>query len=202
MSDDFLLPIGKCKVEQQGNDITIVAHSIMVSRSLDAAKELEKEGIKAEIINLRSIRPLDIETIIKSVKKTNRYDTVRILLPGWKLILRLFLLRLVVVEGGFPAFGVGSEICAQIVESEAFDYLDAPVERVTGADVPTPVRSFSDHSTFIDPTLSLPLVSMLRTSKPLLSLMFPLSRRLQNVPSTARTSHFSSLYNMSRPFLH
>src|SRR5260370_40206524 len=72
MSDDFLLPIGKCKIEKQGNDVTIVAHSIMVSRSLDAAKPLEKEGVNAEVINLRSIRPLDIETIIKSVKKTNR----------------------------------------------------------------------------------------------------------------------------------
>ena len=72
MSDDFLLPIGKCKVEKEGKDVTIVAHSMMVSRSLEAAKELEKEGIKAEVINLRSIRPLDIETIIKSVKKTNR----------------------------------------------------------------------------------------------------------------------------------
>jgi len=129
MSDDFLLPIGKCKVEQQGNDVTIVAHSIMVSRSLEAAKELEKEGIKAEIINLRSVRPLDIETIIKSVKKTN---------------------RLVVVEGGFPAFGVGSEICAQIVESEAFDYLDAPVERVTGADVPTPYATNLEALAFPD----------------------------------------------------
>ena len=72
MSDDFLLPIGKCKVEKEGKDVTIVAHSMMVSRSLEAAKELEKEGIKAEVINLRSIRPLDIETIIKSVKKTSR----------------------------------------------------------------------------------------------------------------------------------
>jgi len=129
MSDDFLLPIGKCKVEKQGNDVTIVAHSLMVSRSLDAAKELEKEGIKAEVINLRSIRPLDAETIIKSVKRTN---------------------RLVVVEGGFPAFGVGSEICAQIVESEAFDYLDAPVERVTGADVPTPYAAGLEALAFPD----------------------------------------------------
>jgi pyruvate dehydrogenase E1 component beta subunit len=119
MSDDFVLPIGKAKVEKEGSDVTIVAHSKMVTHSLEAAEELAKEGIKAEVINLRSIRPLDIDTIKASVKKTN---------------------RLVVVEGGFPMFGVGSEICAQIVESEAFDYLDAPVERVTGADVPTPVR--------------------------------------------------------------
>ena len=73
MSDNFLLPIGKAKVEKEGNDVTIVAHSIMVGRSLDAAAQLEKEGISAEVINMRSIRPLDIDTILKSVKKTNRY---------------------------------------------------------------------------------------------------------------------------------
>ena len=72
MSDNFLLPIGKCKIERAGSDVTIVAHSKMVTHSLEAAEMLEKEGIKAEVINLRSIRPLDIETIINSVKKTNR----------------------------------------------------------------------------------------------------------------------------------
>ncbi len=72
MSDNFLLPIGKCKVERVGSDVTLVAHSKMVTHSLEAADLLEKEGIKAEVINLRSIRPLDIETIIQSVKKTNR----------------------------------------------------------------------------------------------------------------------------------
>lgn len=122
MSSDFLLPIGKAKVERPGSDVTIVAHSKMVTHSLEAAELLAKEDINAEVINLRSIRPLDIDTIKESVKKTN---------------------RLVIVEGGFPMFGVGSEICAQIVESEAFDYLDAPVERVTGADVPTPVSTIS-----------------------------------------------------------
>jgi len=130
LKDNFLLPIGEAKVEREGTDITIVAHSRMVGLSLDAAKTLEKEeGVKAEVINLRSIRPLDIETIIKSVKKTN---------------------RLVVVEGGFPMFGVGSEICAQIVESEAFDYLDAPVERVTGADIPTPYAANLEALAFPD----------------------------------------------------
>ncbi|TCD68188.1 pyruvate dehydrogenase E1, beta subunit [Steccherinum ochraceum] len=132
MSDDFVLPIGKCKVEREGSDVTIVAHSRMVSFSMEAADELAKEGVKAEVINLRSIRPLDIDTIIKSVKKTN---------------------RLVIVEGGFPAFGVGSEICAQIVESEAFDYLDAPVERVTGADVPTPYAKNLEDLAFPDTPL-------------------------------------------------
>ena len=78
MKDDFLLPIGKAKVEKEGTDVTIVAHSIMVGRSLEAAEKLEKEGIKVEVINLRSIRPLDINTIIKSVKKTNRCVTLLI----------------------------------------------------------------------------------------------------------------------------
>ncbi|CAE6424456.1 unnamed protein product [Rhizoctonia solani] len=132
MSEDFLLPIGKCKVEREGSDVTIVAHSKMVSHSMEAAEELAKEGIKPEVINLRSIRPLDIETIIKSVKKTN---------------------RLLIVEGGFPAFGVGSEICAQIVESDAFNYLDAPVERVTGADVPTPYAANLEALSFPDTPL-------------------------------------------------
>jgi pyruvate dehydrogenase E1 component beta subunit len=72
MSDNFLLPIGKCKVEREGTDVTIVAHSKMVTHSLEAAEQLAKDGIKAEIINLRSIRPLDIDTIKTSVKKTNR----------------------------------------------------------------------------------------------------------------------------------
>jgi pyruvate dehydrogenase E1 component beta subunit len=73
MRDDFLLPIGKAKIELEGSDVTIVAHSIMVGRSLEAAEKLAKEGIKAEVINLRSIRPLDIGAIVKSVKKTNRW---------------------------------------------------------------------------------------------------------------------------------
>ncbi|KAG9005751.1 pyruvate dehydrogenase E1, beta subunit [Tulasnella sp. JGI-2019a] len=132
MSDNFLLPIGKAKVEREGSDITIVAHSKMVTHSMEAAEALEKEGIHAEVINLRSIRPLDAETIIKSVKKTN---------------------RLMIVEGGFPQFGVGSEICAQIIESEAFDYLDAPVERVTGADVPTPYAANLEALAFPDTPL-------------------------------------------------
>lgn len=74
MSDNFLLPIGKAKVEREGSDVTIVAHSKMVTHSMEAADILAKEGIKAEVINLRSIRPLDIDTIKKSVKKTNRYE--------------------------------------------------------------------------------------------------------------------------------
>ncbi|SCZ92710.1 BZ3500_MvSof-1268-A1-R1_Chr5-2g08128 [Microbotryum saponariae] len=127
-STDFLLPIGKAKIERKGTDVTVVAHSRMVGLSLEAAEILKKEeGIEVEVINMRSIRPLDIETIIESVKKTN---------------------RLVTVEGGFPAFGVGSEICAQVVESEAFSYLDAPVERVTGADLPTPYAQVLEDFAF------------------------------------------------------
>lgn len=130
LSADFLLPIGKAKVEREGSDITVVSHSKMVTHCLEAAEILDKEeGIKVEVINLRSIRPLDIETIITSVKKTN---------------------HLVTVEGGFPAFGVGSEILAQICESSAFDYLDAAPERVTGADVPTPYSASLEGMAFPD----------------------------------------------------
>ncbi|OXG23914.1 pyruvate dehydrogenase E1 component subunit beta [Cryptococcus neoformans Tu259-1] len=133
LSEDFLIPIGKAKVEKAGSDITIVAHSKMVTHSLEAAELLEKEeGIKVEVINLRSIRPLDIETIIESVKKTK---------------------HLITVEGGFPAFGVGSEILAQICESTAFDYLDAPPERITGADVPTPYAESLETMAFPDTPL-------------------------------------------------
>lgn len=116
-SKDFVLPIGKAKVEKEGTDVTITAFSKMVGYSLEAAEILAGHGINCEVINLRSIRPLDTETIIESVKKTN---------------------RLVNVEEGWPQHGVGAEICALMMESEAFDYLDAPVERVTGADIPTP----------------------------------------------------------------
>lgn len=117
-SPDFVLEIGKAKVERAGKDITIVAHSLPVSHALEASLVLEQQdGIQVEVINLRSIRPLDMPTVIESVKKTN---------------------HLITLEGGWPMFGVGSEICAQIMESEAFDYLDAPVCRITGADVPMP----------------------------------------------------------------
>lgn len=118
LSPDFVLPFGKAKIERAGKDITIVAHSRNVEFSLKAADILKKDyDVEAEVINLRTIKPLDMPAIISSVKKTN---------------------RIISVESGFPAFGVGSEIAAQIMESEAFDYLDAPVGRVTGAEVPTP----------------------------------------------------------------
>ncbi len=114
---DFVLPIGKAKIEREGTDVTIVGFSRVLNWCMEAAQQLEKEGISVEVINLRSIRPLDIDTIIKSVKKTN---------------------RLVTAEEGWPQSGVGAEITTQIMESEAFDYLDAPVVRVHGADIPMP----------------------------------------------------------------
>ena len=113
---DFLLPLGKAKIERKGSDVTIVAFSIMVSKALQASEQLKADGIDAEVINLRTIRPLDVDTIVTSLKKTNRCVTCE---EGW----------------GFS--GIGSEISAIIME-QAFDYLDAPVVRVSGKDVPMP----------------------------------------------------------------
>ena len=113
---NFTLPIGKANIEKEGNDVTIIAFSIMVGKSLEAAEILEDKNINAEVINLRTLRPLDIDTIIESVKKTN---------------------RVVTCEEGFPFSGIGAEISALITE-KAFDWLDAPVVRVTGKDVPMP----------------------------------------------------------------
>lgn len=117
LEKDFVLPIGKAKIERRGDHITFVAHSKGVELALDAAKELSSVGIEAEVINLRSLRPLDINTIIQSVVRTN---------------------HIISIEQGWPYAGIGSEISAQIMESEAFYHLDAPVIRVTGADVPMP----------------------------------------------------------------
>lgn len=118
MSKDFVLPIGKAKIERAGTDVTIVSFSKAVGFALDAAAILERDyGVSCEVVNLRTLRPMDKGAIIQSVKKTH---------------------RLVTAELGWPQSGVGSEICAVVMESEAFDYLDAPVTRVTGADVPTP----------------------------------------------------------------
>ena len=115
-SNEFTLPIGKAKVEKNGSDITIVAFSIMVGKALEAANELEKNGINVEVINLRTLRPLDLETIINSVKKTN---------------------RLITCEEGFGYSGIGAEI-SSLIQENAFDWLDAPVLRVHGKDVPMP----------------------------------------------------------------
>jgi pyruvate dehydrogenase E1 component beta subunit len=114
--DDFTIPLGVADIKRKGTDATIVARSLMVPTALKAAEELEKEGISCEVIDPRTIRPLDIETIIESVKKTN---------------------RVVVAEESHPFCGVGAEISAEIHE-QAFDYLDAPVKRVSGVDVPMP----------------------------------------------------------------
>jgi len=113
---DWIVPIGKAKVVRKGSQVTITAFSRMVGVALEAAELLAKEGIDAEVIDLRTIRPLDTETIVKSVQKTN---------------------RLVSVEEGWPFAGIGSEMAAVIME-QAFDYLDAPVARVAGVDVPMP----------------------------------------------------------------
>jgi pyruvate dehydrogenase E1 component beta subunit len=113
---DFTVPIGKSTIQRPGKDITIVTYSKMLEVSLKAAEELSKAGIEAEIVDLRTLRPLDMEPVLESFKKTN---------------------RAVVVEEGWKSFGVGSEVAARIYE-EAFDYADAPVKRVAQDEVPLP----------------------------------------------------------------
>jgi pyruvate dehydrogenase E1 component beta subunit len=114
--DDYVLPIGKARIDRPGTDVTIVSFGIGMTYARKAAEELSKEGIEAEVIDLRTIRPMDIATVVASVQKTN---------------------RCVAVEEGFPQSGVTAEIGMKIME-EAFDYLDAPVVRITGKDVPMP----------------------------------------------------------------
>ncbi|MEO1190960.1 MAG: pyruvate dehydrogenase complex E1 component subunit beta [Pseudomonadota bacterium] len=123
VSDDWTVPLGKAKVLRQGKDVTITAFSIMVGKALEAADKLAEEGIEAEVIDLRTLRPLDSATIVESVKKTN---------------------RLVTCEEGWPLAGMGSELAAMMME-QAFDYLDAPVKRVHGADVPMPYAANLEH---------------------------------------------------------
>ncbi len=113
---DFVLPIGKAKIERAGTHVTIVAFSVMVGVALKAAEILAARGIEAEVVNLRSLRPLDTDTVVASVKKTS---------------------RLVTVEEGWPYAGIGAEVAMRVIE-EAFDWLDAPPVRVHGADVPLP----------------------------------------------------------------
>jgi pyruvate dehydrogenase E1 component beta subunit len=114
--DDYVVPIGKAKIARAGRDVTLVAWSIGMTYALKAAEELAKDNIEAEVIDLRTLKPMDIEAILESVKKTN---------------------RLVTVEEGWRQSGVGAEIAATVME-QAFDWLDAPVLRVTGKDVPMP----------------------------------------------------------------
>ncbi len=114
--DDWVLPIGKARIAKPGSDVTLIGHSISVGYCLDAAEKLKEDGIDAEVIDLRSLRPIDWDTLIASLKKTNRAVTV---------------------EEGFPVCGIGAEIAARL-SADAFDYLDAPILRVTGKDVPMP----------------------------------------------------------------
>ena len=114
--DDYLVPIGKAKIVRGGDHVTLVAWSMGMTYALKAAEQLSREGIEAEVIDLRTLKPMDIETILESVRKTG---------------------RLVTVEEGWRQSGVGAEIAAATME-QAFDWLDAPVARVTGKDVPMP----------------------------------------------------------------
>lgn len=116
-SKDFVIEIGKAKIEREGSDVTVISFSKEVGKALEAAEIMAGKGVSVEVINLLSIRPLDRETIFNSIKKTGRCVTL---------------------EQGFPQHGVGAEIAAMIMETDVFNYLDAPMERVTGADVPTP----------------------------------------------------------------
>ena len=116
-SKDFVIPIGKAKIEREGTDVTVITFSKTVGLALEAAEVLAGKGISLEVINLLSLKPLDRDAILNSVKKTGRCVTL---------------------EQGWPQCGVGAEIAAMIMESDAFNYLDAPMERITGADVPMP----------------------------------------------------------------
>ena len=116
-SSDWVIPFGQAKFEREGTDVTIISFSKPVGLCIEAADALAAKGISAEVINLLSIRPLDREAILGSIKKTGRCVTV---------------------EQGWPQHGVGSEIAAMIMETDTFDYLDAPMERVCGADIPMP----------------------------------------------------------------
>jgi len=116
VDDDFIVPIGQAKIERAGSHVTIVAFSVMVGVALKAAETLAEQGIEAEVINLRSLRPLDTDTVVASVKKTN---------------------RLVTVEEGWPYAGIGAEVVMRVIE-HAFDWLDSPPVRVHGLDVPLP----------------------------------------------------------------
>jgi pyruvate dehydrogenase E1 component beta subunit len=121
---DYTVPIGKSKVQREGKDVTIITYSKMLEISLKAADELAKEGIEAEVVDLRSLRPLDMEPVIESFKKTN---------------------RAVVAEEGWKSYGVGAEVAARIYE-QAFDFIDAPIKRVAQAEVPLPYSKALEQS--------------------------------------------------------
>lgn len=126
--DDYVLPIGKARVMREGRDVTIVSYSIGVGMGLEAAETLAGEGIDVEVIDLRTLRPLDKQTVLASLKKTN---------------------RLIVAEEGWPTCSIGSEIAAICME-EGFDDLDAPVMRVTNEDVPMPYAANLERATLVN----------------------------------------------------
>jgi pyruvate dehydrogenase E1 component beta subunit len=113
---EYTIPLGKSKIQREGHDVTIITYSKMLDVSIKASEQLAKEGIEVEIVDLRSLRPLDMEPVIESFKKTN---------------------RAVVVEEGWRSYGVGSEVAASIYE-DAFDYIDAPIQRIAQKEVPLP----------------------------------------------------------------
>jgi pyruvate dehydrogenase E1 component beta subunit len=113
---DYIIPIGKSEIKREGKDVTLVTYSKMLETSMKAVEQLEKEGIDVEVVDLRTLRPLDMEPVLESFKKTN---------------------RAVIVEEGWKSFGVGSEVSTRIYE-EAFDYVDAPIKRVAQKEVPLP----------------------------------------------------------------
>jgi pyruvate dehydrogenase E1 component beta subunit len=114
--DDFTIPIGKAKIKREGGDVTVVAHGKMYHVATKAAQQLEKEGVEVEIVDPRTVKPLDMETIVKSIKKTN---------------------RCVIVDEAHPFGGLAAEV-GYLIQREAFDYLDAPVQRVTLPDTSAP----------------------------------------------------------------
>lgn len=128
-SPDFVIPIGVAKIEVPGTDVTLVSFSRQVGNCVKVAQTLKEQGISAEVINLRTLRPLDINTVVTSVRKTGRCVTV---------------------EEGWPQSGVGAEIMG-LVNEYAFDYLDAPVERVTSADVPMPYSKPLEDRAMVHP---------------------------------------------------
>lgn len=150
-------------IEKVGTDITLIGYSRWVGVALEAAAELEKLGVSAEVINLRSLRPLDTEAIIASVKKTN---------------------HMVTVEGGWPQSGIGAELIATIMETEAFDYLDAPIERICGADIPMPYTASLEAQAIPQSH------NVLAASKRVLNIAW--RTRVSSSPHTQQSSHLES----------
>jgi pyruvate dehydrogenase E1 component beta subunit len=128
--DDFLVPLGRAEVKREGADVTLICHSKTVAVALKTAEQLAGENLNAEVVDLRTIRPLDTETILSSVAKTN---------------------RAVVLEEGWPFAGVGAQV-VDVIQREAFDLLDAPVLRVTNADVPMPYNKHLEKAAKVDVT--------------------------------------------------